>query len=173
MTSGQPISLFLPTGIGSKPWLRLSRRPAFSLVCWPQPCCWRLACRSAYLTRALELSESLIKESRANHRTVGEFAQCCLLAGRLAQARGQPAEAARHWQRALEVLTPRLPGSRDWRLLDPAAQSLVLLGRPDEARPWIEQLRRSGYHPLDPRAAETLGLPRPAPISPPSSSLQP
>ncbi len=117
------------------------------------------------IARALELGEPLVKESRANNRAAGEFAQSCLQAGRLARARGQADEAARHWQRALAVLTPRLAGSHDWRLLDPAAQALVLLGRPDEARPLIERLQRSGYHALDPQAASTLGLAPPSPSS--------
>ena len=46
--------------------------------------------------------------------------------------------------------------SNDWRLLDPAAQALVLSGKPEEARPIIERLRRFGYHAVDPLAASVL-----------------
>jgi eukaryotic-like serine/threonine-protein kinase len=105
---------------------------------------------------ALELGETMIKEARADHSALGQFAQSCLLAGRIAAAQAQPEAASRHWQRALEVLAPPLPGSNDWRLLDPAAQALTLLGRSGEARPLIERLRRFGYHSADPLAASIL-----------------
>ena len=39
-----------------------------------------------------------------------------------------------------------------------AAQTLLLLERNDEARPFIERLRRFGYRPIDPAAASALGL---------------
>jgi len=103
--------------------------------------------------RAVELAEPLIKEARADSWVIGEFAQANILAGRIAVQREV---AQRHWLRALEVLTPRLPGSNDWRFLDPAAQALVLLGRTDDARPLIERLQRFGYHSSDPLAAAIL-----------------
>jgi len=108
------------------------------------------------VARALELGEALVKGARADNGTIGEFAQSSILAGRIALAQGQPDVARGHWNRALEVLAPRLGGSNDWHYLDPAAQALVLLGRTDEARPMIERLQRFGYHPLDPLAASIL-----------------
>jgi hypothetical protein len=82
----------------------------------------------------------------------------CVLAGRIALASAQPEVARRHWQRALEVLAPRLPASNDWRYLDPAAQALVLLDRVAEARPLIERLQRFGYQAIDPLASATLAV---------------
>ncbi|HVT73957.1 MAG TPA: hypothetical protein VHD61_12545, partial [Lacunisphaera sp.] len=110
---------------------------------------------AAAIARAIEFGEPLVKGPQPDERALAELAQSCVLAGRIATGEGRDDEARRHWQRAIELLAPRLPGSRDWRLLDPAVQALNLLGRGDEARPLVEQLRKSGYHPLDPFA----GLP--------------
>ncbi|MCF3649596.1 serine/threonine-protein kinase [Synoicihabitans lomoniglobus] len=108
------------------------------------------------IARAIEWGEPLIEAGRANNRTKGEFARSLILAGRIASARGQIREAHTQWIRALDVLKPQLSGSNDWRLLDPAAQALVLLGRTEEARPFTDRLQRFGYHALDPSAAATL-----------------
>ena len=104
------------------------------------------------------MGETLYKQDLPNDQVVGELAQSCVLAGRVALADDQPDVARRHWMRALEVLAPRLANSNDWRFLDPAAQALVLLGKTDEARPLIERLQRFGYHPIDPLAASILDL---------------
>ena len=40
--------------------------------------------------------------------------------------------------------------SHHWRLLDPLARALALLGRTDESRPIVDLLDRFGYQPLDP-----------------------
>jgi serine/threonine-protein kinase len=110
------------------------------------------------VAHSIDLGETLIKEARVDNGMIGEFAQSCILAGRIALAQGQPDVARRHWNRALEVLTPRLADSNDWRFLDPAAQAFVLLGRTEEARPLIERLQRFGYHSIDPLAASILDV---------------
>ena len=115
--------------------------------------------------RALELSGTLIEGARADHKAIGEFAQSCVSAGRIALAQSQPDLARQHWNRCLTVLAPRLPASNDWRALDPAAQALLLLGKPEEARPLVERLGRLGYHSIDPLAASTFDANFP-PISP-------
>ena len=122
---------------------------------------------SEAVARALDLGEILIKETAARDYDLAifGFAQSCILAGRIALAQAQPDVARRHWNRALEVLAPRLADSNDWRFLDPAAQALVLLGKTEEARPLIERLHRFGYHPIDPLAASVLEA-----ASPPVSS---
>lgn len=128
---------------------------------WRLEARWRFSAHRADAAeaadRALQIGEPLVGEARADNRALGEFAQTCLLAGRIAQADGDTAEARRHWERALEALAPRLARSNDWRLLDPAAQALFLLGREDEARPLAARLRRFGYRPLDPLADPFLG----------------
>jgi eukaryotic-like serine/threonine-protein kinase len=118
------------------------------------------------VARAVNLGEPLMRDVRAANRVTAEFTQSCLLAGRLALAHSQPESARVHWNRILEMLSPRLVKTNDWRLLDPAAQALVLLGRPNEARPLVERLRRFGYHAVDPLAASTLD----AAFSPASSN---
>jgi serine/threonine protein kinase len=112
----------------------------------------------AAAARALELGEPLAMRARADNGDLGDFAQSCLLAGRIALAAGQPDTARRHWQRALDLLSPHVEGTSDWRLLDPAAQALVLTGNAGRARPLIEQLKGFGYQPLDPATASALGL---------------
>ena len=115
-------------------------------------------------SRALDLGAPLISDVRADDRTIGEYAQACVLAARIALAQTQPDLARSHLGRAVKSLAPRLQKTNNWRLLDPAAQALTLLGKPDEARPFIERLRRFGYHPIDPLAASILEV-APATVS--------
>ncbi len=104
---------------------------------------------------AVALGEKLVRDDKANRRTLWEFAHACLTAGRIA---APDASAQAHWVQALDAVRPALADSRDWRLLDPAAQALSLLGRSAEAQPLIDQLRRSGYRSLDPFAGSILDL---------------
>ncbi len=136
--SAQTFSRLLATAWRLEARLRLARRQVDA---------------SDAIARAIALGEPLITGSHPDERSLAELAQSCVLAGRVAAAAGRGDDARRDWQRALVLLSPHLPGSRDWRLLDPAAQALNLLGRDAEAQPLIEQLRRSGYHTLDPFAA--------------------
>ena len=108
------------------------------------------------VARALALSEALMSESRSDAWVLAEVALANVLAGRIAVAQEKPEVARDHWNRALDALSPRFATTNDWRLLDPAAQVLVLLGRPGEARPLVERLRRFGYQPSDPLAASML-----------------
>ena len=133
----------------------------------------RLAAKQADAADAVEhsllLGESLVSGARADRKIIGEFAQSCLLAGRVALAAGRVDAATRHWERALAVLGPRFANSKDWLFLDPAAQALVLLGRRDEARSLCERLQRYGYHSPDPLAASLLD----SVVVPPSSTSSP
>jgi tetratricopeptide (TPR) repeat protein len=117
------------------------------------------------VARAVTLTEALVKLDRANDWVAWEFAQSQLLAGRIAVQRGDRNVALRHWERVVEALGTRATHSNDWRLLDPAAQALTLLGRAEEARPLVERLQRFGYHALDPLAASLLD----AALSPPTN----
>ena len=112
----------------------------------------------AAVSRAIELGETLLTGERATNFTVGELARAHLLAARLAGERNEPDVALRHARRAVDVLAPRLAQTNDWRLLDPAAQALTLVGRAAEARPLVERLRRFGYRSLDPLAASVLEI---------------
>ncbi len=108
--------------------------------------------------RAVNLGEMLLKQSKTDQIALTELSQALILAGRIAADNKQPDVAKRHWLRAVDILTPQLAGSRDWRVLDPAAQALSLLGRADEARPLIERLKQFGYHTTDPLAAPILDV---------------
>lgn len=120
---------------------------------------WRMEAQLRYITgqsqadeavkQAIELGDSLIKEGRADNRVVGEFAESCLLAGRIALAKGRREQALSHWRRTLDLLTPRLSNSQDWRLLEPAARALALLGRQKESLALIAQLEHLGFHPIE------------------------
>jgi len=129
-------------------------------MAWRLEGCLRLATQRAdadkAVARAIDLGAALVNEGRADNKAIGEFAQSCILAGRIALAQGRPEVARSHWTRALEAVAPHLADSNDWRFLDPAAQALVLLGRADEAEPLIARLRHFGYHPLDPLAVPIL-----------------
>lgn len=110
----------------------------------------------AAVARVIELSEQLTKKARVTPQTIGTLARAHLLAGRLARMRNEPDVAQQHGQLALALLVPRLAQTNDWRLLDPAAQAFVFLGRPAEAQPLVARLRGFGYHALDPLAASIL-----------------
>jgi hypothetical protein len=81
---------------------------------------------------------------------VGDCGLALVLEGEIAFQGGEADAAHRDWQRAAELLAPRLPGTRDWRLLDPAARAAIRLGRADEAKAILAQLTQLGYVPLDP-----------------------
>jgi serine/threonine protein kinase len=108
--------------------------------------------------RAVEIGERLVRENRADRPTRGELAQARLAAGRIAAAAGDATAAAAHFEAAIAAVRPRLAGTTDWRVLDPVAQALALLGRPTEAAPHLAQLRRLGYRSIDPFAGPLLDL---------------
>jgi eukaryotic-like serine/threonine-protein kinase len=105
---------------------------------------------AAAADRAVETGKKLIEDGRATDDDLGECARGYLIKGELEENLGE-AEAARHlWERADQLLAPRLPGTHDWRLLDPAARVARRLGRTEVANAIIAQLDRLGYVPLDP-----------------------
>jgi serine/threonine-protein kinase len=105
---------------------------------------------AAAAARAVELGEKLIREGRTTDADTGECALACVVAGEIAARAGNSAAARSHWQHAADLLAPRLPGTRAWRLLDPAARVAAWLGRSEEAHDKIAQLNLLGYVPLDP-----------------------
>jgi serine/threonine-protein kinase len=104
----------------------------------------------AVALRAVTLGEKLIGQGRALSADVGECAQACIAAGRIAIAHGESEKALQLWRRAGELLAPRLREAADWRILDPAARVATLLGQRAEAADIVAQLTRIGYVPLEP-----------------------
>jgi tetratricopeptide (TPR) repeat protein len=102
------------------------------------------------VARAIELGEGLVRDHGATAIEVGECAMAYLAAGEIALRAGDRTAAQKDWQRAQELLAPRLANSRDWRLLDPAARVAAVLGHPEKARALIARLSQMGYVPLDP-----------------------
>jgi eukaryotic-like serine/threonine-protein kinase len=100
--------------------------------------------------QAMTIGKSLVEQNRANETNLGDYASACVLAGVIAQRAGDADGARRHWQTALDAVGTRGRDTRHWRLLDPAARALALLGRIDECRANVELLDRFGYQPLDP-----------------------
>jgi serine/threonine-protein kinase len=100
--------------------------------------------------RAIELGESLVQDHGATASEVGECAQAYLAAGDIALRAGDGGAAQKDWQKANELLAPRIANSRDWRLLDPAARVAAVLGHPEKARALIARLSQMGYVLLDP-----------------------
>jgi eukaryotic-like serine/threonine-protein kinase len=80
---------------------------------------------------------------------------------RVSEARGDPALARTHWERALASIPAAARHAGDYRFLDPLAVALLRLDRPAEAAPVLERLRAMGYR--DPlflaQIQETWGLP--------------
>jgi hypothetical protein len=113
--------------------------------------------------RAIELGERLIQDHGATASEVGECAQACLAAGEIAFRAGDRGGAQKDWQRANELLAPRLADSRDWRLLDPAVRVAAVLGHPEKARVLIDQLSQMGYVPLDPWPSPHISQSSPPP----------
>ena len=96
------------------------------------------------------MGEKLIRQGRATNTDVGERALAGVLAGEIAALSNDLALARRHWQQVSDLLAPRLPNTRDWRLLDPAARAAAWMGRSEEAHAVVAQLNLLGYVPLDP-----------------------
>ena len=134
------------------------------LTAWMLEARRRLAEKSSETTlaadRAIALGEQLLRESRADRFVRYDWAQARLVAGRAGTDAAQPDRARQNWERVVEVLGPLATASNDWRVLDPLAQALLLLRRPDSARPYVERLSRFGYRPIDPLAGSTLELAR-------------
>lgn len=123
---------------------------------------------AAAAARATELGETLIREGRATDTDIGECAAAWITSGEVALKIAGPATAQKHFLRASELLSPRLPGSRDRVLLDPAARVAALLGHTEEARAIIAQLNFIGYVPLNPWPSIDHALAVARPIQSPS-----
>jgi hypothetical protein len=104
----------------------------------------------AAATRAVEACEKLLGEERASSAEIGEAAAAYVVLGEVVQRSGDPATARRHWEHAAELLAPKIIGTRDWRLLDPAARAALHLNRSAMATAIIGQLDRLGYVPFEP-----------------------
>src|SRR5271165_146485 len=104
---------------------------------------------AAAAMQAVGIGERLYREGKATDADVGECAAAHVISGEIAARAGDASGARRDWQRADELLAPRVGGSRDWHMLDPAARAAAYLGRPKEARAAIERLNLLGYVPLD------------------------
>jgi serine/threonine protein kinase len=104
----------------------------------------------AAAVRAAELGEKLVHEGRATNADVGECALTSVVLGEIALQASDAEVARHHWEHAAKLLDPRLSGSLDWRLLDPAARAAARLGHTDMAQTIVAQLARIGYVPLDP-----------------------
>ncbi|HUR57895.1 MAG TPA: protein kinase [Opitutaceae bacterium] len=100
--------------------------------------------------RAIGLGEELVQPGTANAATVAELSRACLVAAGLAAGGGDTVQSHKHANRAWELLEPRLKGSNEWRILDPAARTLAFLGRGAESREMIARLDRFGYRPVRP-----------------------
>jgi serine/threonine-protein kinase len=114
--------------------------------------------RLLLIQRARSVLAPLAGENTVDSMIEGEFARACLLEGRLEARAGRLERARDCWLSVATLLEKRAANSCDWRIIDPLAQALVLLGRDESARPFIETLKRRGYRPMDPDAASTLHL---------------
>jgi serine/threonine protein kinase len=100
--------------------------------------------------KSIDAAEALAREGRATSGDIAEYALTLNVAGEMVSAAGNPTESRRYWQRAAELVAPRIVGSRDWRVLEPAARAALHLGQSELARELMNQLQRIGYVPRDP-----------------------
>ncbi len=105
---------------------------------------------SAMADRAIDSGEKLLGGNPMNKRLVGEHADALVVAGEIARQKGNATLARKHWLRALDLLSPLVGTTHDWRLLDPAVRSMLLLDRPAEAQALLERLNEIHYVPLEP-----------------------
>jgi hypothetical protein len=115
--------------------------------------------------RAVELAAKLTAEERMSDADLGECAMASFVMGEIALQAGAPEAARVHWEHAAKLLEPRLPTTRDWRLLDPAARTAFRLGHTAASNAIVTQLRQLGYVPLDPWPNENQ-LDAPAAVAP-------
>jgi serine/threonine-protein kinase len=77
--------------------------------------------------------------------TSGLLAEAAVTLGRLEAATGDGAAARADRERALALLAPCRRPLTSWKLLSPWAQATLALGRIEEARPAVEELRKMGF----------------------------
>jgi eukaryotic-like serine/threonine-protein kinase len=100
--------------------------------------------------QAVAISKQLVEQNRASESNLGDYANTCVVAGSITRRSGDADTARRHFEAAIEVVQGRAANSNHWRLLDPLARALMLVGRTEESRVIIERLQRLGFQPLEP-----------------------
>ena len=100
--------------------------------------------------QAVATGKLLVEQNRASEGNLGDYANACVVAGTVAHRAGDTGMARRHWQVAFDAVQSRIAGSNHWRLLDPAARALALLGRAPESAALVGRLTQLGYQPLEP-----------------------
>ncbi len=104
----------------------------------------------AAAAKSVELGERLVATKGFTDAEAGECAEDHIVAGNLFEKAGDVDRARQQWQRAEEILVPRIRGSRNWRVLDPYARVSAYLGHLAEARKTILDLNLLGYVPVEP-----------------------
>ncbi len=92
----------------------------------------------------------------ANSGEAAELVHDEIFLGQVLDRASERTAAQAEWIRAKALLDPRVPGTRDWRILDPYARTLDLLGQFDAAGAIINRLRQQGYVPRQPWPASAL-----------------
>jgi hypothetical protein len=105
---------------------------------------------AAAAARSVELAEGNVAAGPTNENHVAVLAQAHVTAGQIAAHARDHAAAQRHGKRALDLVEGRLAQSSHWRILDPAARALALLGDAERQRVIVDRLNRIGYQPLEP-----------------------
>jgi tetratricopeptide (TPR) repeat protein len=111
---------------------------------------WGEAEAGASARHAAEMGEKLSGSAEATAAELGESVRALLVLGQASADSGDPAAARGDWSRAAELIAPRVGGTREWRILDPYARAMSLLGRTAEANDAIRRLNQLGYVPLEP-----------------------
>jgi hypothetical protein len=109
-----------------------------------------LARATTAANNAADLGEKLLLNKSASDADFSECAMALVVAGEIAKKNRNSDLARSQWERAAQILTPRIAESRDWRLLDPAARAALNLTRSQIGRDLVARLDQIGYVPVDP-----------------------
>ena len=97
--------------------------------------------------RSLEISRRMLARFPTNHSAANDLAWDLVDAGRIQHDLGRRGEAAASWREALDVVRrAREAAPQSLYYMDTEAQALLELGRTEEARPLVAQLREADWH---------------------------
>ena len=99
----------------------------------------------ARTVKCIEVSRELSAKMPENQKVRFLLGASLLLKGRVESAMGNGPESQASWREALAVLQPMAPAAQAVADLAAYAQTLLYLGKTEEARPVVKRLRGCGY----------------------------
>jgi len=97
------------------------------------------------ITAAIDLLTTGLPDSGADQVTTQIHGRAEILLGKAHSAAGNSDEARAAWSRAVAILQAEASAGNDKLFMAPYASALQLLGRAEEARPYLDRLEAMGY----------------------------